>query len=88
MLSATSTSTLDLVKGAANPTLSILWWVCLSFIDRGTAPPRATTGSPSVVAVIRPVARFDTPGPEVAITTPGVPVSRPMQAAMKVAFCS
>jgi predicted TIM-barrel fold metal-dependent hydrolase len=54
----------------------------------GTAPHSATTGSPSVLAVTRPVARLVVPGPEVTRTTPGVPVSRPTAAAMNAAFCS
>jgi len=53
-----------------------------------TAPPRATTGSPSELAVARPVTRLETPGPEVAMAIPAVPVMRPMPPAMKAAFCS
>jgi len=53
-----------------------------------TAPQSATTGSCSVLAVSRPVARFAVPGPEVTSTTPGVPVSRPIAPAMNAAFCS
>ena len=41
--------------------LFMLWCVCLSFMLRETAPPIATSGSPSVVAVSMPVARFPTP---------------------------
>ena len=45
----------------------------------GTCPPSAMTGSPSAVAVMRLVVRFDTPGPEVVAATPGLPVSQPIQ---------
>ena len=88
MLSGTTSSTALLVTAFMSDTLSMLWCVCLSRIERGTAPPSATTGSPSVVAVASPVARFETPGPEVTSTTPGFPVSRPTAPAMKAAFCS
>ena len=48
----------------------------------------AKTGSPSAVAVTSPVARLDTPGPEVVKTTPGLPVKRPIPPAINEAFCS
>src|SRR5262249_55536841 len=54
----------------------------------GTAPPRATTGSPSVFAVARPVTRLEQPGPDVTSTTPALPVMRPIPPAMNAAFCS
>ena len=47
-----------------------------------------TTGSPSEVAVAKPVTRFEQPGPEVTSATPAFPVMRPMPLAMKAAFCS
>ena len=56
--------------------------------SRETDPIIATTGSPSVVAVTRPVVRFAAPGPDVAMQTPGMPVMRPTAAAMNAAFCS
>jgi hypothetical protein len=62
--------------------------VCLKRSSSGTSPPMASTGSPSEVAVARPVTRFVTPGPEVARQTPTLPVIRPMAWAMKAAFCS
>lgn len=64
------------------------WCVCLSRWSRGTAPQIATTGSCSVVAVTSPVAKLLVPGPDVTRTTPGVPVNRPIAAAMNAAFCS
>jgi hypothetical protein len=54
----------------------------------GTAPPSATMGSPSELAVASPVVRLETPGPEVAMATPARPVMRPIPPAMKAAFCS
>src|SRR5215469_4966566 len=48
----------------------------------------ATSGSPSELAVARPVTRFEQPGPEVTKTTPALPVIRPTPLAMKAAFCS
>src|SRR6516225_9068640 len=54
----------------------------------GTAPPIATTGSPSVVAVARPVTRLEQPGPDVTSTTPALPVMRPIPPAMNAAFFS
>src|ERR1700756_5006729 len=47
-----------------------------------------TTGSPSDVAVAKPVARFEQPGAEVTNATPDFPVIRPMPLAMNAAFCS
>ena len=83
-----SISAAYLVMGRSNATVSMLWCACFSRSAIGTAPPSATTGSPSVLAVARPVARLETPGPEVTSTTPALPVSRPSPPAMKVAFCS
>jgi hypothetical protein len=45
-------------------------------------------GSPSLFAVASPVARLLTPGPDVAIAMPALPVSRPIPPAMNAAFCS
>ena len=87
-LAVSLTSPANFVIGVNRDTASIDWWVRLSRSARGTAPAIATMGSPSVVAVTRPVARFDAPGPDVTRHTPGVPVSRPTAAAMKAAFCS
>src|ERR1700716_4613290 len=53
-----------------------------------TAPPIATTGSPSEFAVARPVTRLEPPGPDVTRVTPALPVMRPMPPAMNAAFCS
>src|SRR5215468_6645308 len=53
-----------------------------------TAPPIATTGSPSELAVAKPVTRFEQPGPEVTNATPALPVMRPIPPAMNAAFCS
>ena len=42
----------------------------------GTWPVMATIGDESIIAVAMPVARLVAPGPEVAITTPTLPVAR------------
>src|SRR5215472_989896 len=57
-------------------------------LERVTAPPIATTGSPSELAVAKPVTRFEQPGPEVTNATPALPVMRPIPPAMNAAFCS
>src|SRR5580692_5652493 len=62
--------------------------MCLRLWEVATDPPRATIGSPSLFAVASPVVRLLTPGPDVAIATPALPVSRPIPPAMKAAFCS
>ena len=66
----------------------MLWWVKRKRSVLCTWPEIASTGSPSAVAVTKPVAKFDAPGPEVVRTTPGFPVILPTPAAMKAAFCS
>ena len=43
---------------------------------------------PWLFAVARPVVRLLTPGPEVTMATPALPVSLPMPPAMNAAFCS
>ena len=88
ILSWWPTSTADLVTGRSKLTLSMLWCVCFNKSERLTWPPIATTGSPSEFAVISPVARLLTPGPEVTKATPGFPVRRPTACAIKAAFCS
>src|SRR5215510_10863357 len=62
--------------------------MCFRRLAMGTAPPIATTGSPSVFAVARPVTRLEQPGPEVTRATPALPVMRPIPPAIKAAFCS
>src|SRR5262249_36975302 len=57
-------------------------------LERVTAPPTATTGSPSEFAVAKPVTRFEQPGPDVTNATPALPVIRPIPPAMNAAFCS
>src|SRR5262245_46861850 len=56
-------------------------------LERVTAPPTATTGSPSEFAVAKPVTRFEQPGPDVTNVTPALPVMRPIPPAMNAAFC-
>ncbi len=54
----------------------------------GTWPVIATSGRLSILASARPVTRFSAPGPEVAITTPGLPVTRAYPSAAKMPPCS
>ena len=82
------TSTAYFVTGLNIATVSILWWTCLALSARFTAPPRATTGSPSLLAVAIPVIRLEQPGPEVTSATPALPVMRPTAAAIKAALAS
>ena len=74
--------------GSNKAAFFMLWCVKRKRSVRCTCPAIAKTGSPSAVAVTRPVAKLEAPGPDVAITTPGFPVIRPTPAAMKAAFCS
>ncbi|MNL45011.1 hypothetical protein D3C87_1676250 [compost metagenome] len=66
----------------------MLWWVCLRLSARFTAPPNATTASPSEVAVASPVIKLELPGPEVTNATPALPVKRPTAAAINAALAS
>ena len=79
-LSGSLISPVNLVTVLSSAAASIDWWVRLSRSSRRTAPHSATTGSCSVLAVSRPVARLVVPGPDVTSTTPGVPVRRPIAA--------
>jgi hypothetical protein len=81
-------SAVNFVTGSSSAAAFMDWCVRLSRSASGTAPHKATIGSPSVLAVTRPVARFAVPGPEVTSTTPGAPVIRPIAVAMNAAFCS
>jgi len=60
----------------------------LALSARFTAPPNATSGSPSLVAVAMPVIRLEQPGPEVTSATPALPVSLPTAAAINAALAS
>src|ERR1700679_1495794 len=59
-----STSAEYFVTCLHRPTEFRLWCKDLRRSATATAPPKATTGSPSVFAVASPVARLETPGPE------------------------
>ena len=82
------TSTAYLVTGLNMATVSMLWCTSFALSARFTAPPSATTGSPSLLAVAMPVIRLEQPGPEVTSATPALPVSRPTAAAINAAFAS
>src|SRR4029077_15272301 len=81
-------ATLNFVTGFMIATESMDWCVCLRASVKGTTPPIATMGSPSVVAVAAPVTRLPVPGPEVNGEAPGLPVKRAAAAAMNAAFRS
>src|ERR1700749_3429700 len=81
-------SVLSLVIGRNRLTVSMLWCRSFSRIELGILPPIATTGSPSDVAVARPVTMFEQPGPDVTNTTPAFDVMRPIPDAMNAGFCS
>src|ERR1700688_2752317 len=76
-----TTSALYLVIGLKRLTVSIVWCTCFRRSSSFTAPPIATIASPSELAVARPVARLEQPGPDVTSATPALPVSRPTSAA-------
>ena len=63
------TSTAYLVTGLNMATVSMLWCTSFALSARFTAPPSATTGSPSLLAVAMPVIRLEQPGPEVTNAT-------------------
>jgi hypothetical protein len=63
---------------------SIVWSIGSKASNVATVPPSATTGSSSEL----PVASLVTPGSEVAIATPALPVIWLIPPAMKAAFCS
>src|SRR5712664_755872 len=77
-----SISAAYLVTGLHTLTESIVWCTDLRRFSTATAPPNATSGSPSELAVAKPVTKLETPGPDVAIATPALPVIRPMPPAM------
>jgi hypothetical protein len=59
--SEATTDALNLVTGLQIDTASIVWCSCFSVSAVATAPPNATTGSPSEFTVAKPVTRFETP---------------------------
>ena len=57
-------------------TIGVSWKASVPMTWVGTWPVIATIGSESILASASPVTRFRAPGPEVAITTPGLPLAR------------
>ena len=69
-------------------TIGVSWNASVPMTLVGTCPVMATIGSESSLASARPVTRFSAPGPEVAMTTPGLPVTRAYPSAAKIPPCS
>ena len=61
--------------GSVIPVISISWKASEPIRDEPTFPVIATMGVESMKAVAIPVTRFVAPGPDVANTTPGLPVA-------------
>ena len=76
------------VIGKVIPVISISWKLSLPIRSQGTLPVIATIGTESSIAVAIPVTRFVAPGPEVAITTPVLPVALKYPSAACDAPCS
>ena len=70
------------------PVVSTSWKASRPIMLVATLPVIATIGTESRKAVARPVTRFVAPGPEVAMTTPGLPVALAYPSAACVAPCS
>ena len=64
------------VTGIVTPAISTSWKESLPRSEVLTFPVIATTGLESMYAAAMPVTRLVAPGPEVAITTPVLPVAR------------
>ena len=58
------------------PVMSTSWNASRPICSSGTLPVMATSGTESSMAVAMPVTRFVAPGPDVAMTTPTLPVAR------------
>ena len=76
MSSPLRTRKLCLVIGMVMPVMSTSWKPSRPIAVEGTLPVMATSGVESRCAVAMPVSRLVAPGPEVAITTPTLPVAR------------
>ena len=64
------------MTGSVTPVTSVSWKASLPMAAVGTWPVMHTIGEESIIAVAMPVTRFVAPGPDVAITTPTLPVAR------------
>ena len=69
-------------------TIGVSWNASVPITCRGTWPVTAINGTESILASASPVTRLSAPGPEVAITTPGLPVARAYPSAAKIPPCS
>ena len=61
--------------GSVTPVISVSWKASVPMEELGTFPVIATMGMESRKAVAMPVTRFVAPGPDVAMTTPTLPVA-------------
>ena len=68
------TKKLCFVIGSVTPVISISWKASRPIMELDTFPVIAITGTESRNAVAMPVTRLVAPGPDVAMTTPGLPV--------------
>ncbi len=70
------TSMLCFVTGIVMPVMSASWKASLPTTGIGTWPVMATSGTESIFASASGVTRLHPPGPEVAMTTPTLPVAQ------------
>jgi aspartate/methionine/tyrosine aminotransferase len=74
--------------GRVMPSMSTSWKASVPMKSVATWPVMATSGAESIIALAMPVTRLVAPGPEVAMQTPGLPVTRPQASAANAAPCS
>ena len=74
--SALCTRKLCFVTARQMPFMSASWKASVPIWLMGTWPVMHTIGTPSMLAVARPVMVFVAPGPDVTRHTPGLPVAR------------
>ena len=82
------TTKLCLVMGMVMPAMYTSWKLSRPIRSEATLPVIATMGTLSINAVAMPVTRLVAPGPEVASTTPVLPVARAYPSAACAAPCS
>ena len=75
MSPASVTRKLCLVTGSVMPAMSASWKPSVPIRLDGTCPVMATTGTESMYASASGVTRLVAPGPDVAMHTPGRPVT-------------
>ena len=70
------------------PVLSASWKASVPMRFMLTWPAMTTSGTPSIIAVARPVTVLVAPGPEVTMAQPTRPVARAYPSAMWMPPCS